>query len=210
MGKLNVFCGSMKSGKSIDLMRTAYNYEENNYRVLIMKPEIDSKAGSCVETRIGLRRECDYLISREDKIIDILKGKLSEIKCIFIDEAQFLTERQVLELLIIAKSTDVSIICYSLRTNFMMKFFEGSAALLEKAESIEELKTLCTCGEIARYVGRKVNGEFVSEGEVVVIDGDNVSVEYIPLCAKCYLEQVLKLDLGEYRRVLYGKRENSN
>ncbi len=209
MGKLNLFYATMNSGKSIDLIKTVHNYEENGFKVLVMKPGLDTKAGGKVETRAGLRRECDYIIGQKDKIIDILRGNLEDIKCIFIDEAQFLSKKQVWELLLISKSTDIDIVCYSLRTNFQMRCFEGSAALLELADSIVEQKTICGCGSIARHVGRMVNGEFVSKGDEIVIDGKFDNTQYIPLCAECYLEKVKKLDLNQYRRVLYGKRKNS-
>ena len=210
MGKLNLFYAPMNSGKSIDLIKTVYNYEENGFKVLVMKPGIDTKAGLDVETRAGLKRHCDYIIGPKDKVIKMLKGKLKDIKCVFIDEAQFLTKKQVWELFLISKSTETDIICYSLRTNFQMRCFEGSAALFEVADSIEELKTVCGCGKIARHVGRMVNGRFVFKGEEVVIDGEFNNIKYIPLCADCYLEKVLKIDLEKQREVLCGKRKNSN
>lgn len=207
MANLNLYYATMNSGKSIDLIRTAHNYEENGFEILVLKPGVDTKGGENVETRIGLKRKVDFKIFPDDKIIDVIKGKINGIKSIFVDEAQFLTKKQVYELYVIAKSTNIDIFCYSLRTNFMMQCFEGSAALLEISDVVEEIKphTLCSCGDVARHVGRKVNGKFVTGGDEVVIDGENADVDYVPMCGKCYLKRVKKLDLMSYREKLYGK-----
>ena len=192
MSKLHFKYATMNSGKTIDLMRTAYNYEENGYKVLIIKPSIDTKGNDEIVTRVGLSRKADLLLNSNDKVLDKIEG-LENIRCIFVDEAQFLTCKQVDELYLITKKYDIPVICYGLRLNFKMESFEGSKRLLEIAEELEELITLCKCGEVARYVGRKVNGKYVSSGDEVVIDGANESVEYIPLCGKCYLRNVKKV-----------------
>lgn len=189
MAKLCFKYAAMNSGKTIDLLRTAYNYEENGYKVLVLKPLIDSKGGDNVVTRIGLSRKTDYLISDTDNIIELLKDKLSDISAIFVDEAQFLKSEQIDELFKIAHLYDVAVICYGLRTDFQTKSFSGSKRLFELAEDIQELKTMCKCGKTARFNARKVNGVFVSSGDSVVIDGTDC-VEYVPLCGDCYLEKV--------------------
>lgn len=194
MGKLVLYYATMNAGKSIDLIRTAYNYEENGFKILVMKPSIDTKAGSAIQTRVGLERNVDILIKSDDDIYELLKGKLSDITCIFIDEAQFLTKKQVESFAEISESLDISIICYALRTNFRQELFEGSAALFTYAENMSELKTLCKCGTTARFVGRKVNGKYTLDGDEVVIDGSSDEVEYVPLCGKCYLRDVKKID----------------
>ena len=96
-------------------------------------------------------------------------------------------------ILFITKEIEIPVICYGLRNNFMMNGFEGAIRLLEIAEELEELPTLCKCKEIARYVGRKVNDVYVNEGNEVVIDGANDNVDYVPMCGKCYLEKVKKI-----------------
>lgn len=201
MAKLIFKYSTMNSGKTMDLLRTVHNYEENNCKVIVMKPIVDTKADDSIETRIGLKRKVDILISENDSIIELLKGKLNDVRCIFIDESQFLNAPQIDELFIITKAVDIPVICYGLRSNFKLESFEGSKRLLEIADSLEEFKTLCLCGEIARYVGRKVNGEFVVEGDVIVIDGAN-NVEYVPLCGKHYLEAVTKIDLSKIKEDL--------
>ena len=107
--------------------------------------------------------------------------------------AQFLSKNQIDELFIITKKFDIPVICYGLRNNFKMEGFSGSIRLLEIADELEEIKTLCPCGEIARYAGRKTNGKFTIEGNEVVIDGSKDNIEYVPLCGKCYLKKVKKI-----------------
>ena len=193
MAKLNYKYATMNSGKKLDLIRTANNYEENGFRVIVLKPLIDTKGDKCITSRIGVERKVDFLIGDKDKILEILKGNLNNIACIFVDEAQFLSKRQIDELFLISHMTNIEVICYGLRTNFKMEAFEGSKRLLETADELEELKTMCHCGKIARFVGRKVNGNYLLDGEEVVIDGEE-NIEYIPLCGECYLKEVKKIE----------------
>lgn len=194
MAKLHFKYGTMNSGKSIDLMRTAHNYEEVGYSVLVLKPSIDTKGENKIDSRIGLQRKVDILIEKDESVLKLIKENMKEsLACIFVDEAQFLTKKQIDELFLITKEIDIPVICYGLRNNFMMNGFEGSIRLLEIAEELEELPTLCECMEIARYVGRKVNKEFVLEGNEIEIDGANKNIEYEPMCGKCYLKKVKKI-----------------
>lgn len=194
MAKLNFKYATMNSGKSLDLMRTAYNYEENGYKILVIKPLIDTKGEDYIVSRVGLKRHVDILLSKEQSVYDIILNNYSNVKCVLVDESQFLTAKQVDELFLVSKKLDIDVICYGLRLNFKMEAFEGSKRLLEIAEELEELKTMCHCGNIARYVGRKVNGNYVMDGDEVVIDGTS-NIEYIPLCGECYLKDVMNLDL---------------
>ena len=181
MSKLHFKYGTMNSGKSIDLMRTAHNYEEVGYDVIVMKPIIDTKGDDKLDSRIGIQRKVDILIKEDDMILKLIKNKITEkTACIFVDEAQFLKEKQIDELFFITKKLNIPVICYGLRTNFKAESFEGSKRLLEIAEELEELPTLCDCKEIARFVGRKVNNQYVLEGNEIEIDGDNENIEYIP------------------------------
>ena len=193
MAKLHFKYGTMYIGKSIDLIRTAHNYEECGYNVLVMKPIIDTKGADMLDSRVGLKRKVDILIN-DDSILKLLKNKITDnLACIFIDEAQFLNKKQIDELFFITKKLDIPVICYGLRTNFKMESFEGSRRLLEIADELEELKTLCKCMEIARFAGRKVNNEYTLDGLEVKIDGKDENIEYVPLCGKCYLEKVKKI-----------------
>ena len=197
MAKLHFKYGTMNSGKTMDLIRTIYNYEENGFNVVLFKPMIDTKCDDKIVTRSGMEREVDGLIGKDTSIIDMIFSRMYywNTNCIFIDEAQFLTKKQVDELYVITKKPGIPVICYGLRNNFKMEGFEGSIRLLEIAEELEEIPSLCKCGEIARYVGRKVDGSFVSDGDEVVIDGSNSNIEYIPMCGKCYLSKVKRLSL---------------
>jgi len=194
MAKLHFKYGTMNSGKSIDLMRTAHNYEEVGYSVLVLKPLIDTKGEDKLDSRIGLQRKVDMLIDKDESILKLIKENSNDsLACIFVDEAQFLNKNQIDELFFLTKEIDIPVICYGLRNNFMMNGFEGSIRLLEIAEELEELPTLCECKEIARYVGRKVKGKFVTSGNEVEIDGKNKNISYEPMCGKCYLKKVKKI-----------------
>ena len=189
MAKLYFRYGAMNSGKSTVLMQVAHNYDENDKKVILIKSATDTKADNKVSSRIGLERKVDYLIKKEDHILDIIDTV--NIDCILVDEAQFLTKDQITELFVITKIKEIPVICYGLKTDYRSELFEGSKRLLELADEIEELKTICSCGKAARFNARygKETNEFVSEGEQIVIDGDD-RYGYKPLCGKCYLEKV--------------------
>lgn len=193
MAKLIFNYSAMGSGKTMDLLRTAFNYEENGLKVLVMKPSVDTKGGDSIVTRVGMSRKVDYLIGVGTSIIDMISDSLSDVSCIFIDEAQFLTEQQVVDLFIISNNYDVPVICYGLRTDFRGNLFPGSSKLLGIAEELHEFKSLCSCGEIARYNARRVNGKYIVDGDSVLIDGTS-EIEYVPLCGNCYTKYVLSLD----------------
>ena len=201
MAKMHFKYASMNSGKSIDLIRTAHNYEENGYGVLIISPVVGKSAHKMISSRIGLDRKADLLLLYSDDIFKVLKGKLANVKAILVDEAQFLSSKQVTDLFIISKALDISVICYGLRTNFKMESFAGSKRLLELSEVLEELNTLCSCGNIARFVARKVGDQFVKEGEEVIVKGTE-NISYVPMCGKCYLTKVFKLDLNNIKEML--------
>lgn len=193
MAKLHFRYSAMNAGKTTIMLQTAYNYEERNQKVLIIKPSVDTKGGNKVVSRIGLSRDVDYLISPEDSIIKKLEDCLNWVNCILVDEAQFLAKTQVDELYYITKLYNIPVIAFGLRTDFRTNGFEGSIRLLELADALEEMPTICRCGKKARFNARKVNGEFTSDGDSVVIDGTQ-NVEYESLCGACYIEKVLKLN----------------
>ncbi len=201
MAKMHFKYASMNSGKSIDLIRTAHNYEENGYKTLIISPNVNKNSNGKISSRIGLDRQADIMLLYSDDVLEVLKGKLKDISVILVDEAQFLGAKQVEDLFLISKAINIPVICYGLRTNFKMESFSGSKRLLELSEVLEELTTLCKCGQIARFVGRKVGENYVKEGEEVIIKGtDNITYE--PLCGKCYLTKVEKIDLDQVKKSL--------
>ena len=188
MSKLYFRYGAMNSGKSTHLMQVAHNYEERGMKVILIKPATDKKGGDKLVSRLGVERKVDILCLEKMNIYEEIQ-KRKEVKfkenCKLDDEVQFMTKEQVDQLFKIAVVLDIPVICYGLRTDFMMEGFEGSTRLLLLAHSIEEMKTICKCGRKAILNGRKINGEFVFEGEQVAIDNiDNV--QYESLCGHCY------------------------
>lgn len=199
MGKLYFRYGAMNSGKSTSLMQVAYNYEERGMKVLIIKPMTDKKGGDKLLSRLGVERSVDLVIRDEQNIYDSIKklqDEQDDIHCILADEVQFFKKHHIDELFKIAVLLDIPVICYGLRTDFLMNGFEGSERLLLLAHSVEEMKTICTCGRKAVLNGRKVNGKYVFKGEQVAIDLiDNV--EYQSLCGQCYFKYLKESEMDK-------------
>lgn len=189
MAKLYFRYGAMNCGKTTALLQVAHNYEEKGLRVIIIKSSVDTKGGKNIVSRLGIKRKVDVWLKPGDNVRE--KIDLTNIECILVDEAQFLKPNQVQDLWIITKLNDIPVICYGLRTTFQTKFFVGSAPLMELADELEELVTICACGSKAKFQGRKVNGIFVTTGGEVAIDGADENVTYDSLCGKCYIEKVL-------------------
>ncbi len=196
MSKLYYRYGAMNCGKSTSLMQVAYNYEEREMNVRILKPKVDSKGEDFLVSRIGIKRKVDYLISKEDNLRSYMENCYkSNISCVLVDEAQFLNKEQIDELYLFTKKYDIPVICYGLRSDFKTNAFPGSLRLFEISDVIEELYTICRCGERAKFNGRKINNKFTIEGDQVAIDGKD-KVTYESLCGKCYLEEVLGIDMN--------------
>ena len=190
VAKLYFRYGAMNCGKSTALIQVDYNYRERNMKTLIIKPETDTKGHDKVISRLDVERRADIIATEKDNLYLIIENWQREkgpIHCVLVDEAQFLTHSQVDQLFEVAVIQDISVICYGLRTDFLLNGFEGSARLLLMAHSIEELKTICKCGQKAIANGRKIGGRFVFEGSQVAIEGE-ASVEYESLCARCYFK----------------------
>lgn len=191
MANLEYRYGPMNSGKSMALLQMAHNYEENNKKVILVKSVTDTKGGDYLVSRIGPKRKIQVKLERTESLLDDKYDALIKDKdAILVDEAQFLTVRQVEDLWIIAKIKNIPVICFGLKTNFKSEFFEGSKRLFELADKFKELETICSCGTKARFNARKVNGNFVFNGDEFVIDNENENTEYVPLCGKCYLDKV--------------------
>ncbi len=183
MSKLYFRYGAMNSGKSTALMQVAHNYEERNMKVLVIKPKIDTKGDNLLISRLNLKRSVDVLVKENDNLLEL---NLENIKCILVDEAQFLSKEHIDQLFEIAVLKKIPVICYGIRCDFLMDGFEGSTRLLQIAHSLEEVKTICRCGKKAMVNARKINGNFVFEGERIAIDGSG-NIEYESLCPECYL-----------------------
>lgn len=192
MSKLHFKYGAMNSGKSTALINTAYNYRENGLTVAVTKPSIDTKGESLIVARAGLTLDADFLSSPETNIREHVR-RIGEdalkVDCLLVDEAQFLLPEQVDQLLEIAKLDNTSVIAYGLRTDFLRRVFPGSQRLLELADNIEKLPTMCRCGSQAEFNTRKENGKFVFEGDQVAIDGEG-DITYSSLCGLCYLTEM--------------------
>ena len=185
MAKLYFRYGAMGCGKTAQLLQVAFNYKERGMNPLVMKPKLDTKAGCKLQTRIGIERDIDYLIDIGDDLYKIITTKYKKVDCILIDESQFLTREQVDQLMQLVVKEDIPIICYGLRTDFLTNGFSGSTRLLEIAHTIEELKTICSCGRKAIYNARFCNGKLVKSGEQIVIDNSK-EIKYVAMCPKCY------------------------
>lgn len=193
MAKLYFRYGAMNASKTSLLLRVAYNYEESNQDVLIVKPSVDKKAGNSVQSRVGEERKVDVLLTPEDSLLEIVENFMKvkpRLGCILVDEAQFMTRDQVNEAFEIVALLNVPVMAYGLRTDFATKVFPGSLRLLELAHSIEEMKTICRtgCGAKALFNGRMIDGRFVRAGEQVAIDGHDA--QYFSLCGPCYIREV--------------------
>lgn len=195
MSKLYFRYGAMNSGKSTALLQAAYNYEERGQEVLLAKPQIDTKGDSAIVSRLGVTRPVDFTVAPEEDIhaaflresARVLAETGKAVSCLLVDEAQFLTEGQVDDLLRIAILAGVPVLAYGIRTDFQTVAFPGSRRLLEIAHSLEELKTICRCGRKAVFNARQVGDTFIFDGDQVAIDGENVT--YQSLCGACYLEE---------------------
>lgn len=203
MSKLWFRYSSMNSGKTSSLLQVQHNYHERGMNTILTKPSIDSKGGRFVVSRVGLAQEVDFLITSDMSLKEELlqrfktgKENKAPIAAVIIDEAQFLTPRQVEELLWVAVNENMPILTYGLRTDFRTYSFPGSSRLLELAHNVEEIKNICNCGRKAIFNARKnEQGDWVKEGSQVAIDGEQVT--YDSLCAKCYLDHVNNLDLND-------------
>lgn len=197
MAKLYFRYGSMNSGKSTLLLQVAHNYNEKGMQVLIMKPMIDSKGNDMVVSRLGIQEQADNLIKHDDNIYNYMLETQSALKgdekiaCILIDESQFLSKKQVEQLLKVTIVFDIPVICYGLRTDFLGQGFEGSTRLLELAHSLEEIKTICSCGKKATMNLRYVNGRVARKGEQVGIDNQD-SIQYKAVCPSCWSKEFLE------------------
>ncbi len=190
MSKLYFRFGAMNCGKTTALLQVAHNYEEKGMKVLVIKPSIDKKGNKKIVSRLGVERKVDILLSPSEKLTP--KIDFNNLSCILVDEVQFMKSSQIKELWIIAKLKDIPVICYGLKTNFKGKLFEGSKALIEVADELEELITICKCGKRAKFNARLIDGKYTKVGDEVAIDGLDASYE--PLCGKCYIKQVLKIN----------------
>lgn len=192
MANLTFYYGTMAVGKTTKLLQDHYNYSKYLINIVVMKPKIDTKGNKTVVNRIGENINVDVLIPKNASLLsEKYKKKYMYAEFLLVDEAQFLSKRQINELWFIAHKYNISVICYGLKSNFKGDLFEGSNQLFARADEKHELTVNCVCGRAAMFNARRVNGKYSAKGAEVVIDGAEDTVEYIPLCAEHYLEFVL-------------------
>lgn len=188
MAKLYFRYGAMGCGKTMQLLQVAFNYEERGHKVCVIKPKTDTKNGTKLLTRIGPERETDLCFSRQANLFNKIAKSYSDVHCILVDEAQFLTPKQADELMLVTVKLNIPVIAYGLRLNFRQQDggFEGSTRLLQIAHEIEEIKTICDCGRKATRNVRFLDGKLVIDGPDILIDDDTTEIKYCALCTACY------------------------
>ena len=186
MAKLYFKFGAMGCSKTAQALITKFNYEERNMRVLLLKPAIDTRDGAnIVRSRIGLQQDAITVGSEED-LHKLYLEKYSDRDGIIVDECQFLTPEQVDELSDIVIERNIPVLCFGLSTDFTTHLFPGSKRLFEIAESISEIKSVCTCGAKATVNARlDDNGKIVTEGSQVLLGGND---RYVAMCRRCWLK----------------------
>lgn len=185
MAQLYYRYSTMNAGKSIELIKVAYNYEERGKNVLTLIPAVDDRYGiGVITSRIGVQREA-IVVNDDTNILELYmrENEKHKIDCVLIDECQFLKKHHVQELVEIVDSCEVPVLAYGLKNDFRNELFEGSYYMLIYADKIEEIKTICWCGRKATMVARVVDGQIVKKGEQVVIGGNDM---YVSLCRKHY------------------------
>ncbi len=187
MAQLYFRYGAMGCGKTMQLLQVAFNYEERGQKVCVIKPATDTKNGTKLLTRIGPERDTSFTVDRRLNVFNRIKKDYSDVDCVLVDESQFLTAKQVDQLMDVVIKLNIPVICYGLRLNALMndEGFEGATRLLQIAHKIEEIKTICDCGRKATLNTRWLNGKLVSSGPAVLIDGTS-KIEYKALCEHCY------------------------
>ncbi len=188
IGKLYFRYGTMGSAKTALLLTTAYNFEERGMSYLCFKPSIDTRdKKNVIRSRIGIERECEWIYRETDMfalVNDLIHERNMKPEWILVDEAQFLAAAQVDQLARLVDDFGINVICYGLRTDFRTSLFEGSRRLFEIADSIDEIKSTCSCGRKTIVNARMDSrGEIITEGEQVEIGGNE---RYVSVCRKCW------------------------
>ena len=188
MAKLYFKYGAMGSSKTAQALITKYNYEENDLQVWLIKPSADTRDGAKVlRSRIGLEARVEVIPPEVDIYARFLGGRMRRSDVIIVDECQFLTEKQIDQLRTIVDEHNIPVMCFGLRTDFQTRLFPGSRRLMEVADTIQEIKTICDCGAKATVNARISDGYIVTEGAQVVLGGND---SYIAMCHKCYVKGI--------------------
>ena len=197
MAKLYFKYGAMGSSKTAQALITRFNYEERGMSVWLLKPETDRRdSGNRLVSRVGLSAEAESIPEKEnitERFIGL--GGKERFDVIIADEAQFFTPKQIEEFREIVDECNIPVLCFGLRTDFLTHTFPGSLRLLELADSVSEIKTICTCGEKAIVNARiDADGRVITSGAQVFLGGND---SYIAMCHRCW-----KRSIKEQRRIL--------
>ena len=189
MAKLYFKYGAMGSSKTAQALITKYNYEENDLNVWLIKPSADTRDGQqMLRSRIGLEAEATVIAPGTDVYLLFQDTQVDRCNVIIVDECQFLSPKQIDQLRAIVNDYNVPVLCFGLRTDFQTKLFPGSMRLMELADCIEEIKTMCDCGAKATVNARiDGTGHIVTEGAQVVLGGND---SYIAMCHRCYVHGI--------------------
>jgi len=191
--KMYFYYGAMGSSKTANALMTRFSWEDKGKKVALLKPSIDNRDGvDIVKSRAGLMAQA-LLIYPGSKIRDVLPNPVEEYDNLIVDEAQFLTKAQVDELRDIADN-GTFVMCYGLKADFMGNLFEGSKRILELADSLREIVTMCPCGKKAIMNARYSGNRILYEGEQVVVGGNE---SYMALCHRCYKKGIIPLEAVE-------------
>ena len=186
MAKLYFKYGAMGSSKTAQALITKFNYEERGMRVWLIKPALDDRDGvATLRSRIGLEAEA-CVIRAEDDVAERWRT-MERTDVIIADEAQFLTPEQIDQLRMLVDEDGIPVLCFGLRTDFQTHLFPGSRRLLELADSITEIKTICECGAKATVNARISGGRVVTEGAQVLIGGND---SYVAMCHACWKKRI--------------------
>ena len=193
MAKLYFKYGAMGSSKSAQALITQFNYEELGMTVWLIKPSVDTRDGAdIIRSRIGLERTA-RIITPEQDIVEEYK-RAGKCDVIISDEAQFFTPAQIGQLRTLVDEEDIPVLCFGLRTDFLTHFFPGAQRLMELADSITEIKTVCACGRKATVNARiDGRGHIVTEGSQILLGGND---SYVAMCHKCWKEKIRAQEAG--------------
>ena len=189
MAKLYFKYGAMGSSKTAQALITKYNYEENGLKVWLIKPSADVRDGADIlRSRIGLEAKVQVIPPEADVYAIFARERAGACDVIIVDECQFMTPEQIDQLRGIVNDYDIPVMCFGLRTDFLTKLFPGSRRLLEVADTIQEIKTICDCGNKAT-VNARIDGagQIVTEGAQVLLGGND---SYIAMCHRCWIRGI--------------------
>ena len=189
MAKLYFKYGAMGSSKSAQALITQFNYEELGMSVWLIKPSTDTRDGAdIIRSRIGLERRAQVITPEQDICEEYHRAGKHDV--IIADEAQFFTPEQIDQLRSLVDNEDLPVLCFGLRTDFLTHFFPGAGRLMELADSITEIKTVCACGRKATVNARiDENGRIITQGDQVLLGGND---SYVAMCHKCWKQKIVE------------------